>query len=444
MILGSLAVKVKSVILGLYNRENLRHFPAILFVFAFLLRLGLILVLKTYVSPYFFSEHVQIAKNILAGKGYSFHWYGLGAAGDGSFMPPPYVAVILIAHMVFPSMPWLAIQVFQAVLSACTTVMIYFIGREIFAEPVGVVASGLLAVYPPTLGYVLAIQTLILETFLVTSTVLACVHWQKNGTWKQASVLGFALGLAALSRSNLILLLPLLLIWMVLRRGRRGVTHFVVMTGVFVLVLGPWVLRNSLVHEEFVLVSTEGGFTMFEGNNINATGASYRRQGDVWKQYPELARELAPLSEAARDRRLYQESIAFIRTHPKETVVLALKKFVYFWWFRPRFIEGGVHDGYPWYFGFIYMGSYAVLLGFSTLGLGLSSGNYKDLLIFYALFLIQIFVSMVFQAGSRFRGILEPLLIVLAAYGVVCVLRGSLGVLHVTLSDRDHFCPSSS
>ena len=412
-------MRSKSIIPRLYNRQNFKYFPILLFTFAFLLRLGLILTLKTYVSPYHFSEHVKIADNILAGKGYSFHWYGLGAAGEGSFMPPVYVAVVLMAKIAFPSMPWLAIQIFQALLSAGTAVLVYFIGREIFTELVGVIASFLVAVYPPALGYVLDIQTLILETFLVTFTVLAGIYWRKYGTWKQASVLGFSLGLAVLSRSNLILLLPLFFIWMVLCHRRRRAIHFMVLAGVFSLTLGPWVVRNYLVHQEFVLVSTEGGFTLFQGNNANATGVYSGRGGVIWEQYPGLAKELAPLDEAARDKRLYQESIAFIRTHPQETFSLAFKKFVYFCWFKPRYIEGGISGGYPWYFGFIYMCSYAVLLCFSILGLVLSFKKYRDLFIVYALFLIQTFVSMVFIAGTRFRGILEPLLILFAAYGIV-------------------------
>jgi len=422
-------MRIKSIIPRLYKKQNFKYFPILLFVFAFLLRLGLILVLKTYSSPYHYSEHVRIADNILAGKGYSFEWYGLGAAGEGSFMPPVYVAVVLMAKIAFPSVPWLAIQIFQAGLSAGTAVIVYFIGKEIFTEFIGFIASFAVAVYPPALGYVLDIQTLILETFLVTFTVLAGIYWRKYGTWKQASILGSALGLAVLSRSNLILLLPLFFIWMVLCHRRRGAIHFMVLVGVLVLILGPWVLRNYLVHKEFVLVSTEGGFTLFQGNNANATGVYSGRGGVIWEQYPGLAKELAPLDEAARDKRLYQESIAFIRTHPKETFSLALKKFAYFWWFKPKFIEGGVASGYPWYFGFTYMCSYAVLLCFSILGLVLSFKKYRDLFIIYTLFLIQTFVSMVFITGTRFRGILEPLLILLAAYGIVWAFPRFIRVL---------------
>jgi 4-amino-4-deoxy-L-arabinose transferase-like glycosyltransferase len=415
--------KIKSVIPRLYQRQHFgRYFPILLLTFAFLLRLILVFILKTYSSPYHFSEHVRIADNILAGKGYSYGWYGLGAAGEGSFMPPVYVAIIVMAKIAFPSMPWLAIQIFQALLSACTAMLIYFIGKEIFTELVGVIASFLVAVYPPSLGYVLDIQTLTLEAFLVASTVLACIYWRKHGTWKCAFVLGFALGLAVLSRSNLILLLPWLLVWMVLSHEQRGAIHFIAMAGVFTLVLGPWVLRNYLVHEQFVLVSTNGGFNAFQGNNVNATGGVCPSLGEVWKQHPELARELAQLDEAARGKRLYQESIAFIRMHPKETLSLALKKFVFFWWFKPRFIEGGVISGYPWYYGFAYVVSYVLLLGFSIPGLVLSFEKYRDLFVFYALFLIQTFVSMVFVAGTRFRGVLEPLIIVLAACGIARAL----------------------
>ena len=221
-------MRVKSTVRGLYYRHSLgKHFPILLFTFAFLVRVGLILMLKTYSTPYHFSEHVHIADRILEGKGYRYDWYGLGSPGEGSFMPPVYVGVVLMAKIAFPSIPWLAIQIFQAALSACTAVLVYFIGREILSELVGAVASFMLSVYPPALGYALDIQSLTVEAFLIACIVVACIFWQKNGTWKRSSVLGFALGLAVLSRSNLILLLPLLLFWMVLCHRRRGVTHIV-------------------------------------------------------------------------------------------------------------------------------------------------------------------------------------------------------------------------
>ena len=156
-----------------YWQDFAKYFPLLLFGFALLLRVVLVFRLETYSSPYHLSEHVQIANHILNGKGYSFNWYGLGDAGEGSFMPPPYVAIVLVAKVLFPATPWLVIQIFQALLSAWVAMATYFIGKEIFSELTGMIASFLVAVYPPFLGYVLDIQTVVWETFWVVLSVLA-------------------------------------------------------------------------------------------------------------------------------------------------------------------------------------------------------------------------------------------------------------------------------
>lgn len=67
--------------------------------------------------------------------------------------------------------------------------------------------------------------------------------------------------------------------------------------------------------------------------------------------------------------------------------------------------------------------SYVLVLGFSTVGL-VSSGKYvESLFIIYALFAIQTVTSMIYTSGTRYRGVLEPLMIVLAAQGIVWALH---------------------
>lgn len=412
-------------------RSFVKHFPLLLFSFAVLLRLALVVILDTHSSPYHQSEHVQIADHILKGKGYSYGWYGLVDLDEGSFMPPLYVAVVLFSRMLFTSTPWLAIQILQAFLSAGTCVVVYLIGREVFTELVGIVASLLFCVYPPALGYTLDIQSVVWETFLAVLLVHVCISWRRSRSWKSAMLIGFVWGLGVLSRANLLLLAPFLLIWMILSDGRKAAVQFSAVFCTLMLVLGPWALRNYSVHGDFVLVSTNGGFNFFMGNNENAAGTVYQSLGDVWKQHPGLAKELAQLNEVERDGRLYQEGIKFIQTHPKEAFSLALRKFVYFWWFVPEFLKRGVTSGYPRYFGLIYVLSYAVILPLSLLGFVLSIREYEELIIIYALLLIQTLVSTAFVAGIRFRAVVEPLLIILAAYGIVWVLsKVTLIALH--------------
>ena len=397
-------------------------FPIALAALAVPVRVGAVLALETYATPYHYSEHVTIARNILAGRGYSHDWYELGSAGDGSAWPPLYVGAILAAYGVSPHAPWLTLQVFQSLVSAATVVLGYAIGRQLFGAPVGAVAGLWLAVYPPALAYALDIQSLTLETALVTAAVWGALRFHQRPTWAAAALIGLLVGLATLSRSHLLFWLPALA-GVELARGRWPAVRRLGLTlGVALAIVAPWMIRNYQVHGAFVFVSTNGGISMFLGNNPRTTGTAIAELSDLWKWYPDLARELAPLSEVERDRRLYAEAWAFIRAHPAEAAELALKKLYYFWWFKPDFTAGGVASGYPWYYGLAYIGAYVPVLVAARLGLIWSRGRWRDMTAVYLLFALQTAVSMVYIAGTRYRGILEPLLIVFGAFALVRLL----------------------
>jgi hypothetical protein len=386
---------------------------------ALMVRLGVVVVLETYTTPYHYSEHVAIARNILAGRGYSYDWYGLGSAGDGSAWTPLYVGAVLAAHTLSPVAPWLALQVFQALVATVTVVLGYAVGRQLFGAPAGALAGLWLAVYPPALGYVLDIQSLTLETALVVSAIWAMVRFLDRPSWTMAGLIGLLVGLVTLSRSHLLFWLPVLIGIEMIRRRWPVVSRLGLALGVALMVVAPWMIRNYLVHGTFVFVSTNGGITMFLGNNSRTTGTAIAELNNLWEWYPDLARELAPLREVARDRRLYAEAWAFIQTHPFETAGLALKKLYYFWWFKPDFAVGGVASGYPWYYGLAYVGAYVPVLILGGLGVVRSWRRWRELTAIYVLFALQTAVSVVYIAGTRYRGILEPLLIIFSAFALV-------------------------
>ncbi|MDP2727753.1 MAG: glycosyltransferase family 39 protein, partial [Dehalococcoidia bacterium] len=212
-----------------WRQKDVRLFLMALFLFALLIRLAAILIIGNPASPYHYSEHVSIARNVLEGRGFTFSWYGLDDSGrPTSFMPPLYIAVVLTANILFPSTPWLAIQILQAVLSASMVVLAYFIGRRLFGSLVGFLAALILAVYPSSVAYVIDIQTQTIERFLVFALVCSIIIFGEKQSKPRAIGIGLVLGILALSRPTIMLLPPLLLLWMLLSYGRRAIVFFAV------------------------------------------------------------------------------------------------------------------------------------------------------------------------------------------------------------------------
>ena len=88
--------------------------------------------------------------------------------------------------------------------------------------------------------------------------------------------------------------------------------------------LTPWALRNHRVLGEWVLTSTNGGITLYDGNHPDATGASDQR---FVAQLPQLKL----MSESARSRYLSTLAWQFMREQPSRALTLAAIKIARLW-----------------------------------------------------------------------------------------------------------------
>ena len=86
------------------------------------------------------------------------------------------------------------------------------------------------------------------------------------------------------------------------------------------IVIGPWTLRNYRVFDQFVLVSTNGGFGVYGANNPQATGGYLER-------WPE---DLMRMSELDADREGKRRAAAWIVANPARFLTLALEKNILF------------------------------------------------------------------------------------------------------------------
>ncbi len=169
------------------------------------------------------------------------------------------------AHMVF-----LALLFVASVILAGVTV------RDLVGERAGLLAAlvfatfPLLWVNPATVGpetAVIAVSTL---------TLFAAVRYWARPTYAHAALVGLALGLAALSRSDLVVLvivvgLPLGLLVRGVSWGAR-IRCLAVMGVLFLLVVGPWVGRNVALFGHTVVLSQDYG-PVVAGANCPATAS---------------------------------------------------------------------------------------------------------------------------------------------------------------------------
>jgi hypothetical protein len=233
-------------------------------------------------------------------------------------------------------------------------------------------------------------------------------------------LLGLLFGLATLTRSTALVLLPFALVWLVGYRGLPLVSrHVAALIAVALLVCAPWSIRNSVLLGQPVLVSSEASEWLWRGNNPAATGSSYtldgRRMLDVAPR--DFQDRIYAASEAERVRLYRDAALAFMRDHPLQDAALYVGKLKAFWWssettgllYPPEWLAGY----YAWSF---------FILASAVLGAVLARRRPATLLVLVFL-LVSALTQSLFYVEGRHRLAVEPLILVLSGLGAACVLR---------------------
>lgn len=211
-----------------------------------------------------------------------------------------------------------------------TMVLAFLIARRLSGGRViaGYVAAGVLAAWPNLVFHTAAALTESLFNLLLLATVLLVVSAPRGAVgWERRRwvTVGIVLGVATLVRPVTIPLFPaLLVVFLVGGAGwRRSFLQTAAVTGVAVLVLAPWMLRNAVVMEQ-VTLSTNTGDNLCMSRHVGATGGFELPNDECFMgTFDSLER---PEFELARDRHGRQVAIDFIREHPGEELRLVLRR----------------------------------------------------------------------------------------------------------------------
>ena len=256
-------------------------------------------------------------------KGYGFRLPHTGIQW-GALHPPLFSLLLTPVTFVASGNALLAQRLASASLGSITVVVVGLIGRELAGERAGVFAA-LLAALSPTLwvndGLILSES---LAALLVASVLLIAYRAADGprSVTRCCSVL--ACGLAALTRGELILLLPFVGVPVLARLPRRSLRPRAIgcaLIGTLVVIV-PWSAYNTARFHRLVVVSTNLGMTLCGANNkLTYTGS---RIG-LWSTRACPSRGFA-LNEAAQNAFWTRTSIDYALHHVQELPIVALAR----------------------------------------------------------------------------------------------------------------------
>jgi hypothetical protein len=393
----------------------MRRAWVLLAVFAYLVAF---LALRPDVNPQTW-EPGEIASHLLSGEGYSMHSFS-GEVQPSANQEPLY-PLLLAFFLGWVPFPYVFLMALQVALWLAASLVLARLSRRLVGAPETWTAF-LVALWPPTMAYVLMFHPLSLRTVLLIFVLAAVVAYRDRPGWRRAVVLGVVCGLAVLTRATFLILPFLILPWILtprVRRDRKAVTQVAVALLLAALIHSPWVIRNKLVLDAWVPGTTTVGYIALMGNQPGAVGSL--DAGALNRTYADFPSDFWRQAETVRDAELKRRVFSFWEEHSREAIGLYAKKLLYLWTWRP-----GVGNLYPRTWTLLYYILWGVTLPAILVGWWLARKKPEAeapglfLWIWTAYSLVYAF----FAVNMRYRFETEPLLIPYALVAVSAGLNG--------------------
>lgn len=196
------------------------------------------------------------------------------------FAPLPAYVMALV-YKIF-STDILCIRILNIIFGVLTCSLVYLIGKEMANRITGLFACLIASLYKPFIFYSIVPLKTSLCLFLFASTIYLFVVILNKDSMIRVFLLGIAIGLTLNVRPQCVViipLMPLVILWNIY----RGKASLKILTANLILYIvglslsiSPFIVRNYLVSGEFVLTSSQAGFNLYTGNNLQNKDPYYR------------------------------------------------------------------------------------------------------------------------------------------------------------------------
>lgn len=368
--------------------------------------------------------------------------------GDEVFFRAPLYPYFLGTLYTIVGPNYLAVRAVQAVIGATTCLLVYVTGLWSFGLWVGVIAGVVCALYGPMVYFDGELLLPVLETFFGAG-MLAALAWGLRprpalegessarpalAPWLLVGVCG---GLFALTRPNILAVIPVLVGYGLYRSGlQRGWRAAASCLGVVTALILPVMVRNYVVGQDLVPIASQAGVNLYIGNNPRSDGITAVVPGTRatwWGGY----RDAIAIAERAEGHKLKpsevsaywtRRAVGFAVSQPGVWARLLLRKTFLFWysyelpnnaeiypagWFSP------VLSALLWSVGPLHF-PFGLLAPLALVGLALTARDRESAATPLALYVLVYSLTVIaFFVCSRYRIPVIPALALLAAYALV-------------------------
>jgi 4-amino-4-deoxy-L-arabinose transferase-like glycosyltransferase len=313
----------------------------------------------------------------------------------------------------------------SGVLGTATIVVVALLARRLAGNAAGLIAAGIVALYPQMWINDGMILSETMAIFMTAVALTAAYAFWRTPSMRNACWLGLACGAAALSRTELILMIPLVIVplGLLLREldwGRR--IKLVVVAGLMAgLVVAPWIVFNLSRFEETTTM------TSGTGSALSAASCDEVWYGTLIGYYANCFQGPWPdpnLDESQRDLVPRKQAIEYTKDHITRLPLVVAARVGRLWdVFKPGqttmldwWIEG--RGRAPSWIGLF---AYYALWPFAIYGLVVMRRRKLPIIPLVAIAIIATFAAAITFGVTRYRAPAEVALVLAASIGAAAV-----------------------
>ena len=347
------------------------------------------------------------------------------------FYQAPLYSYFLALIYRFFGHDYLVPRLLQSAIGAINCVMIALIGKRLFGGRQGLVAGCIAALYGPFIYFEGELLRPVLIIFLTSSMILCILSWSEDRPiW--AAIAGLLMGLSAITRENILIVLPVFVIYLWMSSKKRRWLAPVLFLALTVIPIIPVTVSNYKKSGDFIPVSTQGGMNFYIGNSADSDRLTGLQPGIEWEKMA-----FSPREELGRDPKPSEYQLWFIKKAFEDisrspTVWMGkLIKKLYLVFYGEELTPNSDLDIYrerSWLLciliskcGPLFI-PFGLLFPFFVLGIGVE-GAHRDKWLLIGYICVYSLSLMLFHVRARYRVPIVPIMIPFAAAGILYLIK---------------------
>lgn len=326
----------------MFDKTSLKYWIAICAI-AFALRIaGAFYWDSRYGGELFFGDsatYAELGKRIAQGKTYDYE-------GLRIMRMPGYPLLLSPIYMIFGNEPSTillrSVGVFFGTLCVPTIGLLAF---AVTKNRIAAILSGSIIAVDPNqvVSSVLVLSEAPFSFFLILQLYAWC-----KAIENRSKIWGILFGLlsacALYCRPSWLLFVPFLfgiqfIYTLLLRKKSDWILPGLISVLVFTVAMSPWCIRNYFLSGHFIVTTLQGGASLYDGLNPEASGASDMRFVEKFRRLEQESPSMDPekeMFEYRLDERMKRASTDWAKSNPSKVAELAGIKFLRMWNIRPN------------------------------------------------------------------------------------------------------------